>query len=51
MEVNFSQEFLLGWLIVNMFTLTVLAVIGAKWVMDIGLDFIEWVTGEWFEWL
>lgn len=47
MTVHFSQEFLLGWFIVNMFTLSILAVIGAKWVVD----FIEWVTGDWFEWL
>ena len=47
MTVHFSQGFLMGWFIVNMFMLTVLAVIGAKWVVD----FIAWVTGDWFEWL
>ena len=47
MTVHFSQEFLLGWFIVNMFTLSVLAVIACKWVVD----FIAWATGDWFEWL
>ena len=47
MTVHFSQGFLMGWFIVNMFTLSILAVIACKWVVD----FIEWVTGDWIEWL
>lgn len=47
MVVNFSKEFLISWFILNMFTLSILAVIACKWVVDI----IVRVTGDWIEWL